>query len=439
VAIRAPFAGAADVLTLSLFLGFFGLAMVGVPLMYSLLGATVGVIVIAGLSHPLETIFLSFIGGVEPFILIAVPLFIFAGEILSSGGVGKRIVDFARALFGFLPGGLGVVTVVACLMFGGVSGSAIADTAAIGSLVIPAMVRRGYSRAFAAALLSVAGTLALLMPLSIPFLVYAFISGVSMRQLSMAGIVPAILAALALIAVCMWHGKRTGCDSGDAKVSARAIWIATRAAGPALLMPVIIVGGIWSGVFTPTESAAVAVVYGVLVSLTLYKDITVRDLPRLLVNAFQTSATVMLVIGATGALAWLITVEQVAVQLATWIKLVASEPWMFLLLVNVALLILGIFIEPLPALLLTAPLLLPIAQSFHLDLVHLGVVMTANLAIALYTPPVGGTLFVAARLAGAGIGEITKALMPLLIAAIAALFVITYVPSLTYVVARLLL
>ncbi|MBK9117254.1 MAG: TRAP transporter large permease [Betaproteobacteria bacterium] len=420
-----------------LFLAFFGLALAGVPLLYALLGTTVGAIVVAGLSHPLETIFLSFIGGVEPFILIAVPLFIFAGEILSSGGVGKRIVEFARALLGFLPGGLGVVTVASCLMFGGVSGSAIADTAAIGSLVIPAMVQRGYSRGFAAALLAVAGTLALLMPLSIPFLVYAFISGVSMRQLSMAGIVPAIIAGAALMAVCMWHGRRTGCDSGDGRLSAREIWTATKAAGPALLMPLIIVGGIWSGYFTPTESAAVAVVYGIVVSLALYRDITVRDLPRLLVNAFQTSATVMLVIGATGALAWLITVEQVAVQMAAWIRLIASEPWQFLLLVNVILLLLGIFIEPLPALLLTAPLLLPLAKFFNVDLVHLGVVMTANLAIALYTPPVGGTLFVAAKLAKAGIGEVTRALWPLLLAAIAALFVITYVPSLTTVVWRL--
>ncbi len=420
-----------------LFLAFFGLALAGVPLLYALLGTTVGAILVAGLSHPLETIFLSFIGGVEPFILIAVPLFIFAGEILSSGGVGRRIVDFARALLGFLPGGLGVVTVASCLMFGGVSGSAIADTAAIGSLVIPAMVQRGYSRGFAAALLAVAGTLALLMPLSIPFLVYAFISGVSMRQLSMAGIAPAIIAGAALMAVCVWHGRRSGCDSGDGRLSAREVWKATKAAGPALLMPLIIVGGIWSGFFTPTESAAVAVVYGIVVSLALYRDITVRDLPRLLVNAFQTSATVMLVIGATGALAWLITVEQVAVQMAAWIRLIASEPWQFLLLVNVILLLLGIFIEPLPALLLTAPLLLPLAKFFNVDLVHLGVVMTANLAIALYTPPVGGTLFVAAKLAKAGIGEVTRALWPLLLAAIAALFVITYVPSLTTVVWRL--
>ena len=425
-------------LAAGLLIAFFAVALAGVPLMYALIGTTVGAIVVAGLTYPTEAIYLSFIGGVEPFILIAVPLFIFAGEILSSGGVGKRIVAFARALLGFLPGGLGVVTVASCLMFGGVSGSAIADTAAIGSLVIPAMVQRGYSRGFAAALLAVAGTLALLMPLSIPFLVYAFMSGVSMRQLSMAGIVPAIIAAFALMIVCMWHGRRTGCDNGEGRLSGREVWRATVAAGPALAMPLIIIGGIWSGVFTPTESAAVAVVYGLVVSLAFYRDLSVRDLPRLIVNAFQTSATVMLVIGATGALAWLITAEQVAVQLADWIKVVAREPWMFLLLVNVVLLLLGLFIEPLPALLLTAPLLLPLAQVFRIDLVHLGVVMTANLAIALYTPPVGGTLFVAARLARAGIGEITRALWPLLGASIVVLLVITYVPSLTRIVWQLL-
>lgn len=421
-----------------LFLAFFVLALAGVPLLFSLLATTVATIVIGNLGHPLETIFLSFIGGVEPFILIAVPLFIFAGEILSSGGIGRRIVKFARALLGFLPGGLGIVTVASCLMFGGVSGSAIADTAAIGSLVIPSMKKRGYERGFAAALLSVAGTLALLMPLSIPFLVYAFISGVSMRQLSMSGLVPGLFMAIALMGVCVWYGKKTGCDNGEARASLRQIWAATRDAGPALVMPLIIVGGIWSGVFTPTESAAVAVVYGILVSLFVYEDIGLRDLPRLLVNAFQTSATVMLVIGATGALAWLITAEQVAVQLAAWIKLVADQPWQFLFLLNVALLLLGIFIEPLPAMLLTAPLLLPIAKTFGIDLVHLGVVITANLAIALYTPPVGGTLFVAAKLADAGIGEITKALWPLLIAAVVVLFAVTYLPWSTSVIWRLI-
>jgi C4-dicarboxylate transporter DctM subunit len=398
----------------------------------------VGIIGAYGMSHPLETIFLSFISGVEPFILIAVPLFVFTGELLAQGGVGRRIVDFARVLFGWLPGGLGVVTVVSCLMFGGVSGSAIADTAAIGSLVIPSMIQRGYSRGFAAALLSVAGTLALLMPLSIPFLVYAFVSGVSMRSLSMAGLLPALISAAALIGVCMWHGKKTGCDNGEQRASLREIWIATQAAGPALLMPVFIVGGIWSGYFTPTEAAAVAVVYGLLVSMFLYKDLRWKQIPQLLLKAFMTSATVMLVIGATGALAWLITVEQVAQQLATWVGSVAHQQWVFLIMLNIALLLLGIFIEPLPALLMAAPLFLPLAMAFKMDLVHVGVIMTANLAIALYTPPVGGTLFVAAKLAKAGIGEITRHLWRLMAATFLVVLLTTYVPALSTWLPRLL-
>jgi C4-dicarboxylate transporter DctM subunit len=232
------------------------------------------------------------------------------------------------------------------------------------------MVARGYSRGFAAALLAVAGTLALLMPLSIPFLVYAFISGVSMRTLSMAGLLPALATALALIVMCMWHGKKTGVDNGEDRSTPAQIWSAAKDAGPALLMPVIIVGGIWSGQFTPSESAAVAVFYGLAVSLFYYKDLTWRHIPQLLLNAFSTSATVMLVIGATGAMAWLITVEQVAVQMAEWIQLVATEQWMFLILFNICLLLLGIFIEPLPAMLLSAPLFLPLAKHFGMDMVQ---------------------------------------------------------------------
>jgi len=377
-------------LALVIFGSFFALALMGVPLMVALLATTAGIVATYGMQYPLESVFLSFIGGVEPFILIAVPLFVFTGELLAQGGVGKRIVAFSNVLFGWLPGGLGVVTVISCLLFGGVSGSAIADTAAIGSLVIPAMLARGYSRGFAAALVSVAGTLALLMPLSIPFLVYAFVSGVSMRTLSMAGLVPAVLSGAALIGVCMWHGRKTGVDPGGRPASWREIAKAGYAAGPALLMPVFIVGGIWSGYFTPTEAAAVAVVYGLVVSMFLYQDMSFRDIPRLLLKAFMTSATVMLVIGATGALAWLITVEGVAQQLADWVGSVAHVKWVFLIMLNVALVLLGIFIEPLPALLMAAPLFLPLAMAFKMDLVHMGVIMTANLAIALYTPPVGG-------------------------------------------------
>jgi len=196
-------------------------------------------------------------------------------------------------------------------------------------------------------------------------------------------------------------------------------------------MPVFIVGGIWSGYFTPTEAAAVAVVYGLIVSMFFYKDLRYKDLPHLLLKAFMTSATVMLVIGATGALAWLITAEGVAQQLADWVGSVAHVKWVFLIMLNVALVLLGIFIEPLPALLMAAPLFLPLAMAFKMDLVHMGVIMTANLAIALYTPPVGGTLFVAAKLAHATIGEITRHLWVMMAATFSIVLLITYVPILT--------
>lgn len=425
-------------LTIQVFGLFFILALAGIPLYFALIGTTAGIVYFKDLSYQMDSLLLNLIAGVEPFILIAVPLFIFAGELLSKGGVGKRIVNLARALFGWMPGGLGIVTIVSCLMFGGVSGSAIADTAAIGSLVAPTMKEKGYHPDFTAALLSVAGTLALLMPLSIPFLVFAFISGVSMRILSMSGVIPAFICALALSVVCIRYGKKTGCDNGSERASLSEIWAVTKDAGPALLMPIIIVGGIWTGIFTPTEAAAIAVVYGLLISLFLYKDLKFRDLPEIALKAFQTSAAVLLVIGATGVLSWLLTAEMVAAELAESIQSIASEPWQFLLMLNVALLMLGVFIEPLPAMLLTAPLFLPMAQAMNIDMVLMGVIMVMNLSIALYTPPVGGTLFVAAKLCKAGIGGMTKHIIPLMIMNIAVLLLTSFVPWLSKLLPRLL-
>ncbi|MEO8278992.1 MAG: TRAP transporter large permease [Ideonella sp.] len=410
---------------------FIALTLFGVPLVYGLLLATVGMIWWASLSHPLTSIFLSYIGGVEPFILIAVPLFVLAGEILSRGGVGLRIVSFATKLLGFLPGGLGISTVVSSLIFGGVSGSAIADTAAIGSVMTPAMIRKGYSRPFAGALMSTAGTLAIVMPPSIPMLVYAFVSGASVRDLFLAGVVPAFAFAFGLCLVCVWTGKRTGCDNGDARASRAELWAAFISASPALMMPVIILGGIWSGLFTPTEAAAVAAAYGLFVSMVIYKDLKPRDLPALILKAFTTSAVVMVVIGATSCLAWLITVEQVPAQIAAMVKQYAHSPWTFLLLVNVAMLLLGCFIEPVPALILAAPLLVPLSAAFKIDPVHLGLIMTCNLAIGLYTPPVGGTLMVGARLAGVGMVSVVRALVPQMAISLVILMIITYVPSIS--------
>ena len=409
---------------------FFVLALAGIPLVFALLLTTFATLWWYGLAHPLETILLTYIGGVEPFVLIAVPLFIVGGELISRGGVGKRIVAFAHTLFGFLPGGLGVVTVFACLLFGGVSGSAIAGSAAIGTVMIPAMVKQGYSPAFAAALVAVAGTLAVIIPPSIPMLVFGFVSGASVRDLFLAGVVPGILFGIGLMLVCVRYGIVTGCDRGGERASLREIRAAFVAAFPALLMPVIILGGIWFGIFTPTEAAAVAVVYGLAISMFFYGDIGWRELPALVLKAFTTSAVVMVVIGATAALAWVITVEQVPLMVTEWVRAVTDSKWMFLLLANIAMLLLGIFIEPLPALILSAPLFVPLAMAYGVDLVHLGLIMTCNLAIGLYTPPVGGTLFVAAKLAQAGIGRVSVALIPMFVVTLVVLFAVTYIEAL---------
>jgi C4-dicarboxylate transporter DctM subunit len=420
----------------------FGLFMVatllGVPLVYGMLLSTAGVIWWHGLGHPLTSIFLSYIGGVEPFILIAVPLFVLAGEILSRGGVGLRIVTFATKLLGFLPGGLGIATTTSCLIFGGVSGSAIADTAAIGSVMAPAMIRKGYRPAFAGALMSTAGTLAVVMPPSIPMLVYAFVSGASVRDLFIAGVVPAVIFAIGLSLDCIREGKRTGCDPGGERAPGRDVWAAFLAALPALMMPVIILGGIWTGLFTPTEAAAVAAAYGLFVAMVIYKDLRLRDLPALLLKSFTTSAVIMVVIGATSSLAWLITVEQVPVQITDLVTHYATSQWTFLLLVNFAMLALGCFIEPVPALILAAPLLVPLSVAFKIDPVHLGLIMCCNLAIGLYTPPVGGTLMVGARLAGVGMVSVVRALIPQAMISITILIVITYFPAISMSLVRAL-
>lgn len=413
-----------------LFGSFIVLALMGVPLFFALLAATTGVVFILHLDLPMNIVFLSLISGVEPYILLAVPLFILVGGLLGRGGMGKRLLRLAIATMGWMPGGYGVSTILTCMMFGGVSGSALADTAAVGSLVIPEMKRKGYGAGFSAILLAVAGTIPLLMPISIPFLVYAYISGVALPNLIIAGIIPAMLLTAALMLVAAWYGLRTGVDPG-ARTSVREVWAAFKDAFPALLMPGIIVGGIASGKFIPSSAAAVAVVYGLLISIYYYKEIRWADLPSMMLRAFIVSATVLLVIGATDSLGWLMTAEQVATQMANMVNHVAHHQWEFLAMLNVILLMLGILIEPLPAMLLTAPIFMPIAQHYHITLVHLGVIMVANLSIALAHPPVGGTLFISARLADAEMGDIVRNMWGVLGAGIVSVLLITYWPWLT--------
>jgi C4-dicarboxylate transporter DctM subunit len=408
---------------------FFALALLGMPLVWALLFTSISTIWIFGQGYPLEAIFLSYISSVEPLHLAAIPLFIFTGELITHGGVGKRLIDFARSLLAFMPGGLGVVTVSACTMFGSVSGSAVADSAAIGSIMVPRMAERGYPRAFAGALIAVAGTIGVLMPLSIPLLVYGFVGNVSIRELLVSGVFPAFTLAFALILLCVWKGRSLGCDLGGAMPSRREIWRSFVAILPASGMPVVILGGILSGVFTPTEAASIAVFYGLILALFVYREVKPRQVPEMLLHSFRTSAVVMLVVGATGALSWLITVEQIPANLAAAILAVSENKYVFLLLLNIALILVGIFLEPLPSLMLTAPLFIPTAKAFGIDPVHLGLIMVFNLVIGLYTPPVGGTLFVAAKIARVGMVAISRELIPMFAIALVVLFTVTYIEA----------
>ncbi len=416
---------------------FLSTVFLGVPLVWAILITAVLPILVFDLGYPLQALYLNFIGGVEPNHFLAIPLFIVAGELMSRGGVGLRIIGFARAACGFMPGGLGMVVVGASMIFGGISGSAIADSAAIGSVMIKNMAKQGYTLGFAAGLVAAAGTIGIIIPPSIPMLIYGFVGNVSVADLFLAGIVPGAMFGLAFMAVCFYVGKSSGCDPGGRTTSRAELLRSFTGTAPALFMPVLILGGIFSGWVTPTEAAALAVVYGLVVTIFVYRDFKIRDLPSLMIDAFVTSATVMVVIGATTVLGWLITLEQMPQILVSFVQDLSSSTAVFLLLVNFVLLILGLVLDPVPAILLTAPLFLPTAMSFGVDPVHLGVIMTCNVAVGLFTPPVGATLYVASRISGVGVLSIARKMGLLYLAAITMLMLVTYFPAVSMTMVHL--
>lgn len=416
---------------------FLGSTLIGVPLAFAMLLTVVAFVLLLGKSYPLEAVFLTFIGGIEPFHLIAIPLFVLAGELMTRGGVGVRIVGFATRLLGFLTGGLGMVTVAASMLFAGMSGSAVADSAAVGSVMIPGMERRGYSRAYAAALVAAAGTIGIIIPPSIPMIVYAFVAGVSVAELFIAGIVPGLLFGIGLMAWSAYVGRRRGWDLGGERAGFGELARSFVDALPALLVPAIILGGIFGGIFTATEAASVAVIYALVVGLFVYRDLKIADLPEIVLQSFVTSATVLIVIGAATALAWVVTYEGLPFKLVNLMKTWTDSPIVFLLLANLLLLVLGMFIDTVSAMIVTVPLLLPVAKAFGIDPVHFGLVLTCNLAIGLYTPPVGFNLFLATRIAGESVGRVVRELVPILVMSLAILLLLSFVPWLSMALVHL--
>ncbi len=367
---------------------------------------------------------------INKFPLAAIPFFILAGNLMETGGISRRLVEFAKSIVGGVQGGLPMTCVLTCMIFAAVSGSSVATTFAIGAILIPALIKHGYPTSYAAALQATSAELGVIIPPSIPMILYGVSAEVSIGELFIAGFGPGILISLALMAFVWVYCKIKGWgkNDGDGRLS---FGKATLQAGWALLMPVIILGGIYGGVFTPTEASAVAVFYALIVGVVIYREIKVKDLYAILRKSALSSAVIMFIIANAGLFAFLITRAGVPDAIGRWLEAVLQSPTMFLLGVNAALFIIGMFIETSAAIIVLAPILAPVAMHFGVDPVHFGLIMVVNLAMGMITPPFGVNLFAACTVARISLDRIVGHLLPFVGVILVCLLVITYVPSIS--------
>lgn len=369
-------------------------------------------------------------GAINKFPLAAIPFFILAGNLMETGGISRRLVDFAKSIVGGVQGGLPMTCVLTCMIFAAVSGSSVATTFAIGAILIPALIKHGYPTSYAAALQATSAELGVIIPPSIPMILYGVSAEVSIGELFIAGFGPGLLISGALMlfvwAYCKYKGW--GKNDGDGRMPfGRALW----QAGWALLMPVIILGGIYGGVFTPTEASAVAVFYALVVGMLIYREIGVADLLAVLRKSAVSSAVIMFIIANAGLFAFLITRAGVPDAIGRWLEQMLQTPALFLLGVNLALFVIGMFIETSAAIIVLGPILAPVAQHFGIDPVHFGLIMVVNLALGMITPPFGVNLFAACTVARISLDRIVGHLLPFVGVILACLMVITYVPQLS--------
>jgi len=399
-------------------------------------GLTASAFLVLHTDIPLTLIPQQMFGGTDSTVLQAVPFFLLAGALMDKGGISHRLVNFANTLVGWVTGGLAMVSVVASMFFAGISGSAAADSAAIGSVMIPAMERKGYARDFAAALIACAGTIGTMIPPSIPMIIYGVATGASIGALFIAGAVPGILMGLALMAHSYVVSRRRR-YTGLAFPTARDAWVSFREAILTLLMPVIIVGGILGGVFTPTEAAAVAVFYSLVLGGLVYRELKWHHLPAILVSTGVGTGIVMFIIATSTAYSWILARQGIPLQLANGFMGISDAPWVFLLLVNGLLLLVGTVMETVPSIIIFAPVLLPLVKQLGIDPVFFGVIMVVNLSMGLASPPSGATLFVSTAIANESLDRVCRAVWPLLASMVAILLLITFVPSLVMFLPRL--
>jgi C4-dicarboxylate transporter DctM subunit len=373
--------------------------------------------------------------GPDNWILLAMPLFVLAGLLMNTAGISDRIFALARALVGHIRGGLGLVNVVDSMLFGGLSGSAVADSAALGSVILPAMAKEGYPPTFSAALTSSTASIGIIIPPSIPMIIYGAVAGVSVGALFVAGVIPGILVGLGqgLVVYAIARARGWG---GDHRFSWTGLARAIQDAWLALVMPVIILGGILFSVFTPTEAGAVAVVYGVLIGFA-YRTLTLRSLYRALVDSAVVTAMVMILVSTSLSLGWVLSHERVPQLLTAWFLSLTRDPTLLLLVITVLLIVVGSFLHGDPILLIIVPILLPAVKALGIDLLHFGMIVVFTIAIGQQTPPVGSTLFVVSALSGRGIMEITAANLPFIGVIAAIMYLLLFAPQLVLVVPRL--
>lgn len=405
----------------------FAVFLLGVPISFSL-----GIVTLAGLvgsGLPLQVVVQRMFTGADNFAFVAIPLFILAGNLMAVGGISKRITSFADMLVGHWSGGLGMVAIVASMIFAAVTGSAIAATAAIGAILISEMIVKGYSRPYAAALVATAGSIGPIIPPSIPLVVYGVIVSSSIAKLFMGGVIPGILMGVFLM-IANWRiSKVRGYVGREKKAKWSEVRQGLRDAVLALLMPIIIIGGIVGGIFTPTESAAIAVAYALVLGGLIYRELSWRSLAKAFVDAAVTTGVILTVLMTANLFIWFMTVKMIPQSIAQSLLSVISSKWGALMVMNIILLIAGTFIDTTSAITIFVPLFLPLVQTFGIDLIHFGVMVAVNLTIGMCTPPLGVCIFVACEIADTTLTKMFKDLILMLIPLLILLALITYVPS----------